>query len=135
MATFLPPCCPTRLNASPNQLGDGFGHTSHHKTRRHGTQRKTAAVRPQQTQAVEKSSHQVSFKMSYPKIKTTKRDVTAKELAERFNCSTRTVFVHGHNLAQTTSMKTASAATNHGNNSEYLVQLGTDEANPSTPKD
>ena len=30
--------------------------------------------------------------MSYPKIKTTKRDVTAKELAERFNCSTRTVF-------------------------------------------
>ena len=92
MATFLPPCCPTRLNASPNQLGDGFGHTSHHKTRRHGTQRKTAAVRPQQTQAVEKSSHQVSFKMSYPKIKTTKRDVTAKELAERFNCSTRTVF-------------------------------------------
>ena len=72
--------------------------------------------------------------MSYPKIKTTKRDVTAKELAERFNCSTRTVFVHGHNLAQTTSMKTASAATNHGNNSEYLVQLGTDEANPLHPQ-
>ena len=133
MATFLPPCYPTRLNASLNQLGDGFGHTSRHKTKLHGTQPKTAAVRPQQTQAVEKSSHQVSFKMSYPKIKTTKRDVTAKELAERFNCSTRTVFVHGHNLAQTTSMKTASAATNHGNNSEYLVQLGTDEANPLHP--
>ena len=30
-------------------------------------------------------------------------------------------------------MKTASAATNQGNNSEYLVQLGTDEANPLHP--
>ena len=31
-------------------------------------------------------------------------------------------------------MKTASAATNHGNNSEYLVQLGTDEAPPPPPR-
>ncbi|GFL43040.1 HTH domain-containing protein [Neisseria gonorrhoeae] len=30
--------------------------------------------------------------MAYPKLKTTKRDVTAKELANRFGCSTRTVF-------------------------------------------
>lgn len=30
--------------------------------------------------------------MAYPKLKTTKRDVTAKELAKRFGCSTRTVF-------------------------------------------
>ncbi|EMR8456685.1 HTH domain-containing protein [Neisseria gonorrhoeae] len=30
--------------------------------------------------------------MVYPKLKTTKRDVTAKELAKRFGCSTRTVF-------------------------------------------
>ncbi|WP_232470085.1 helix-turn-helix domain-containing protein [Neisseria gonorrhoeae] len=29
--------------------------------------------------------------MAYPKLKTTKRDVTAKELAKRFGCST-TVF-------------------------------------------
>ncbi|GFL43051.1 HTH domain-containing protein [Neisseria gonorrhoeae] len=29
--------------------------------------------------------------MAYPKLKTTKRDVTAKELAKRFGCSTRTV--------------------------------------------
>ncbi|MEF1803253.1 HTH domain-containing protein, partial [Neisseria gonorrhoeae] len=27
--------------------------------------------------------------MAYPKLKTTKRDVTAKELAKRFGCSTR----------------------------------------------
>ncbi|WP_172762190.1 rep protein, partial [Neisseria gonorrhoeae] len=30
--------------------------------------------------------------MAYPKLKTTKRDVTAKERAKRFGCSTRTVF-------------------------------------------
>ncbi|GFL43039.1 HTH domain-containing protein [Neisseria gonorrhoeae] len=30
--------------------------------------------------------------MAYPKLKTTKRDVTAKELEKRFGCSTRTVF-------------------------------------------
>ncbi|EDO8763345.1 MULTISPECIES: HTH domain-containing protein [Bacteria] len=30
--------------------------------------------------------------MAYTKLKTTKRDVTAKELAKRFGCSTRTVF-------------------------------------------
>ncbi|TRJ55939.1 helix-turn-helix domain-containing protein [Salmonella enterica] len=30
--------------------------------------------------------------MAYPKLKNTKRDVTAKELAKRFGCSTRTVF-------------------------------------------
>ncbi|WP_172765991.1 HTH domain-containing protein, partial [Neisseria gonorrhoeae] len=30
--------------------------------------------------------------MAYPKLKTTKRDVTAKELAKRSGCSTRTVF-------------------------------------------
>lgn len=30
--------------------------------------------------------------MAYPKLKTTKRDVTAKELAKRFGWSTRTVF-------------------------------------------
>ncbi|GFL43020.1 rep protein [Neisseria gonorrhoeae] len=30
--------------------------------------------------------------MAYPKLKTTKRDGTAKELAKRFGCSTRTVF-------------------------------------------
>lgn len=30
--------------------------------------------------------------MAYPKLKTTKRDVTAKELAKRLGCSTRTVF-------------------------------------------
>ncbi|WP_131068466.1 HTH domain-containing protein [Clostridioides difficile] len=30
--------------------------------------------------------------MADPKLKTTKRDVTAKELAKRFGCSTRTVF-------------------------------------------
>ncbi len=30
--------------------------------------------------------------MAYPKLKTTKRDVTSKELAKRFGCSTRTVF-------------------------------------------
>ncbi len=30
--------------------------------------------------------------MAYPKLKTTNRDVTAKELAKRFGCSTRTVF-------------------------------------------
>ncbi|GFL43032.1 helix-turn-helix domain-containing protein [Neisseria gonorrhoeae] len=30
--------------------------------------------------------------MAYPKLKTNKRDVTAKELAKRFGCSTRTVF-------------------------------------------
>ncbi|WP_172764671.1 HTH domain-containing protein, partial [Neisseria gonorrhoeae] len=30
--------------------------------------------------------------MAYPKLKPTKRDVTAKELAKRFGCSTRTVF-------------------------------------------
>ncbi|WP_172766086.1 HTH domain-containing protein, partial [Neisseria gonorrhoeae] len=30
--------------------------------------------------------------MAYPKLKTTKRDVPAKELAKRFGCSTRTVF-------------------------------------------
>ncbi|WP_172766129.1 HTH domain-containing protein, partial [Neisseria gonorrhoeae] len=30
--------------------------------------------------------------MAYPKLKTTKRDVTAKELAKRFGCSKRTVF-------------------------------------------
>ncbi|WP_213085268.1 rep protein, partial [Neisseria gonorrhoeae] len=29
---------------------------------------------------------------AYPKLKTTKRDVTAKELAKRFGCSTRPVF-------------------------------------------
>lgn len=29
--------------------------------------------------------------MSYPKLKTTKRDVTAREMAERFGCSVRTV--------------------------------------------
>lgn len=29
--------------------------------------------------------------MAYPKLKTTKRDVPIKELAERFGCSTRTV--------------------------------------------
>ena len=51
MATFLPPCCPTRLNASPNQLGDGFGHTSPLKTKLHGMQHKITAVKPQQTQA------------------------------------------------------------------------------------
>ncbi|GFL43053.1 HTH domain-containing protein [Neisseria gonorrhoeae] len=33
--------------------------------------------------------------MAYPKLKTTKRDVTAKELAKRFGCSTRTVFRAG----------------------------------------
>ncbi len=30
--------------------------------------------------------------MAYPNLKPTKRDVTAKELAKRFGCSTRTVF-------------------------------------------
>ncbi|WP_172763574.1 rep protein, partial [Neisseria gonorrhoeae] len=30
--------------------------------------------------------------MAYPKLKTTKRDVTAKELANRFGCSPRPVF-------------------------------------------
>ncbi|GFL91385.1 HTH domain-containing protein [Neisseria gonorrhoeae] len=30
--------------------------------------------------------------MAYPKLKTPKRDVTAKDLAKRFGCSTRTVF-------------------------------------------
>lgn len=30
--------------------------------------------------------------MAYPKLKTTKRDVKAKELAERFGCSTRTIY-------------------------------------------
>ena len=29
--------------------------------------------------------------MAYPKLKTTKRDIPIKELAERFGCSTRTV--------------------------------------------
>ena len=133
MATFLPPCYPTKLNASLNQLGDGFGHTSRHKTKLHGTLHRTQGGKRMGLAAVEPKSSR-SFKMAYPKLKTTKRDVTAKELAERFKCSTRTVFVHGHNLAQTTSMKTASAATNHGNNSEYLVQLGTDRGKPLHPQ-
>lgn len=30
--------------------------------------------------------------MGYPKLRTTKRDMTAREMAERFGCSTRTVF-------------------------------------------
>ena len=30
--------------------------------------------------------------MAYPKLRTTKRDVTAREMAKRFGCSTRTVF-------------------------------------------
>lgn len=30
--------------------------------------------------------------MPYPKLRTTKRDVTAREMAKRFGCSTRTVF-------------------------------------------
>ena len=30
--------------------------------------------------------------MAYPKLRTTKRDVTAREMAKRFGCSTSTVF-------------------------------------------
>ncbi|GFL43014.1 helix-turn-helix domain-containing protein [Neisseria gonorrhoeae] len=40
--------------------------------------------------------------MAYPKLKTTKRDVTAKELAKRFGCSQEPFFGHGRNPAPTT---------------------------------
>ena len=72
--------------------------------------------------------------MSYPKIKTTKRDVTAKELAERFNCSTRTVF-RAWSQSRTDYLNENSISRDKPwEQLEYLVQLGTDEANPLHPQ-
>jgi len=64
--------------------------------------------------------------MAYPKLKTTKRDVPIKELAERFGCSTRTV---ARAWSQSRADYLASAVISRGNNSASAAVLGTDVGN------
>ncbi|WP_249935450.1 HTH domain-containing protein [Neisseria gonorrhoeae] len=66
--------------------------------------------------------------MAYPKLKTTKRDVTAKELAKRFGCSTRTVFRAWSQSRADYLAETLSAAINRGNTSAFPAPLGTGAA-------
>ena len=135
MATFLPPMLPNEVKCIAKSIGGWvWTHfTPQNKAAWHAAQnrrRKTTTNAGRR-----KSSHQVSFKMSYPKNQNYKTRCNSKELAERFNCSTRTVFRAWSQSRTDYLNETASAKTNHGNNSEYLVQLGHRRGKPSTPKD
>ena len=51
----------------------------------------------------------------------TKRPMSAREMAAKFNVSERSVRKWGHNPEQTILQKTASVVINHGNTSAYLA--------------
>ena len=51
----------------------------------------------------------------------TKRPMSAREMAAKFNVSERLFVSGGHNPEQTILQKTASVVINHGNTSAYLA--------------